>query len=385
MVWACRVWVCPGWAWGLPGLTLPGLGLGLPGLTLPGLGLGLPGLTLPGLGLGLPGLTLPGLTVGLGGLTLPGLGLGLPGLTLPGLGLGLPGLTLPGLGLTLPGVSPILVPGLPPITVPGLPPLLVNLPGLQAMENAFNTAVLNSELNFNASVVGTETALETAIFGGTGAVGGVIDNFFNGFNAVLGTGEATFNSLLGVPFPTGYLAANLVVGAPNVAIGGGALGGLLGAVDTKFLWDLGVVGAPTALTTNVSTTIPTLGAALVGVPIAGLQGIAAGQLGFLNNMVAAETNFDANLLNSELAWEAGTFGPNAFNGALNRMFNVYNLTLLTGEQTANSLLGGTQVPALNAGLFLTGGGTGVFNTNGGIGGLEGIFDQFLAAEVALGV
>ena len=84
-----------------------------------------------------------------------------------------------------------------------------------------------------------------------------------------------------------------------------------------------------------------------------------------------------------MTWEANTFGPNAFNGALDRTFNAYNLTLLTGEQTANSILGGTQVPALNAGLFLTGGGTGVFNTNGGIGGLEGIFDQTLAAYVDL--
>jgi hypothetical protein len=88
-------------------------------------------------------------------------------------------------------------------------------------------------------------------------------------------------------------------------------------------------------------------------------------------------------VNSELVWEAGAFGPNAFNGALDRVFDAFNLTLLTGEQTANSLLGGTQVPPLNAQLFLTGNGTGVFNNNGGIGGLEGIFDQTLAAYVDL--
>ena len=142
---------------------------------------------------------------------------------------------------------------------------------------------------------------------------------------------------------------------------------------------------PFALTTNVSTSIPMLGAALVAAPIAGLQGLASGQIGFLGNVVTAEANFDVNLLNSELTLEANTFGPNAFNGALDRMFNVYNLSVLTGEQTVNSLVGGTQVPALNAGLFLTGGGTGVFNTNGGIGGLEGVLDQFLAANVDLGV
>ncbi len=323
----------------------------------------MPGLTLPGLGVGLPGLTLPGLGVGLPGLTLPGLGVGLPGLTPPGPGVGLPGLTLPGVTLT------------------------GNAGGffaqLQAAETAFNNAVLTNELTFNASLVGTETALETAFFGGTGAVGGMVDNFYNFWNAVLGTGEATFDSLLGVPFPSAYLAAHLVVGAPNVAIGGGTLGGLLGAVDTKFLWDLAVIGAPTALTANVSTALPTLGAALLAAPVAGLQGVATVELGFLNNMVAAETNFNTSLLNNELALEANVFGPNAFNGALNRTFNVYNLAVLTGEQTANSFLGGTQVPPTNAGVFLTGGGNGVFNTNGGIGGLEGMLDQFLVADANL--
>jgi hypothetical protein len=272
------------------------------------------------------------------------------------------------------------------LTLPGLPGLSVtSLAQIQATENAFNNAVLTTELNLNASVVTTQTTFETALFGGTGALGGVIDNFLNGFNAVLGTGEATFNSLLGVPFPTSYLAANLVVGAPNLAIVGGGLGGLIGAVDTKFLWDLGVVNAGVTVPTGggLAGGPLTLGALLVAAPVAGLQELASGQIGFLGSVVTAETNLNANILSSELAWEANTFGPNAFNGALDRTFNAYNLTLLTGEQTANSLLGGTQVPPLNAGLFLTGGGSGVFNTNGGIGGLEGIFDQTLAAYVDL--
>jgi hypothetical protein len=108
-----------------------------------------------------------------------------------------------------------------------------------------------------------------------------------------------------------------------------------------------------------------------------------GQQRFLGNLVTAETNLNTNILSSELTWEANNFGPNAFNGALDRFFNVDNLVVLTGEQTVNSFLGGTQVPALNAGVFLTGGGSGVINTNGGIGGLEGIFDQTLAAYVDL--
>jgi hypothetical protein len=72
-----------------------------------------------------------------------------------------------------------------------------------------------------------------------------------------------------------------------------------------------------------------------------------------------------------------------WDGVVNAETNLNANILLTGEQTVNSFLGGTQVPALNAGVFLTGGGSGVFNTNGGIGGLEGIFDQSLAAYADL--
>lgn len=310
----------------------------------------------------------------------------------------------------------------------GLPTLLVNavapfqalvtasspaafLAQLQAMETAFNGAVLNNELGFNAALTAQEVALETALFGGTGAVGGVIDSTLNFWNMVLGTGEATFDSVLGVPFPASFLGANLVVGPLSGVIGGGALGGLLGAVDNKFLFDLNVIGAvASALTGNGSLQaslaaainglglqaslgaalngslfagIPATGAALIAAPIAGLQGLASGQIGFLGNLVTAETGFNTNLLGSELSWEASVFGPNAFNGALNRIFNVGNLALLTGEQSVNSFVGGAQVPALNAGAFLTGGGGGVFNTNGGLGGLEGIVDQTLAAGADL--
>ena len=94
----------------------------------------------------------------------------------------------------------------------------------------------------------------------------------------------------------------------------------------------------------------------------------------LNNLVGAESAFNTNLLANEIGWETATFGGHsAFNGALNRAFNIGNLVLSTGEQTVNSFLGGIQAPA----LFLTGSGAQVFN-GGNIGGIEGIFDQSLA-------
>jgi hypothetical protein len=279
---------------------------------------------------------------------------------------------------------------------------------LQAMETGFNTALLTNELGFNAALTAQEAALETALFGSTGAVGGVIDSTFNFWNMLLGSGEAAFNSLLGAPFPATFLGSNLLVGPVGASIGGGAIGGLLGAIPDKFLFDLNVVGAVAsaftgngslqaalnaaitgaglqaslngALNGSLFAGLPVTGAALIGAPVAGLQTIATGEINVLSNLVTAETGFNTNLVGNELAWEASVFGPNAFDGALDRLFNVGNLVVLTGEQTVNGFLGGAQVPAVST--VLTGGGAGVFN-GGNIGGLEGIFDQSLVAGADL--
>jgi hypothetical protein len=117
--------------------------------------------------------------------------------------------------------------------------------------------------------------------------------------------------------------------------------------------------------------------ALVAAPTAGLQGLASGQVNFLANLIPAEVGFNTNLVANELAWETSTFGtPVALNGGLNRLFNVGNLILGTGEQTVNSFLSGVQTPAIST--LLTGTAGQVFN-GGNIGGIEGIFDQSLAA------
>ncbi|MCV7092869.1 hypothetical protein [Mycobacterium interjectum] len=95
------------------------------------------------------------------------------------------------------------------VTAPSVPALLGQL---QAMELGFNGALITNELGFNGALVAQETALETALFGGTGAVGGVLDSFYNFWNTVLGTGEVTFDSLLGAQLPTGgAILASLAV------------------------------------------------------------------------------------------------------------------------------------------------------------------------------
>jgi hypothetical protein len=232
-------------------------------------------------------------------------------------------------------------------------------------------------------------ALEAAIFGNVG--NGLFNSFYNFWNTVLGTGEATINSLLGVQVPAGLLTGSLVVGT-SPTIGGGALGGMLAAVPTKFLWDINVIGAPlallggagplqtaltaaglqTSLGAMINGSVP-LGTALVAAPVAGLQGIGNAELGLFNNLVGAETTFNTSLLANEVALGASVSGPGPFNGALNRAFNIGNLVVATGEQTVNSFLGGTQGTA----LFLTGGPSVVFD-GGNIGGIEGAFNQSLA-------
>ena len=112
------------------------------------------------------------------------------------------------------------------------------------MELNFNAALLNAELGFNGALVAQEAGLELALFGNLG--NGVANTFYNFWNLVLGTGEATFDSLLGLQSPAGLLTGSLAVGTSPIigaALGGGVLGGLLAAVPTKFLWDLGVIEA----------------------------------------------------------------------------------------------------------------------------------------------
>lgn len=274
---------------------------------------------------------------------------------------------------------------------------------LQAMELGFNSALVNGEFSFNAALVGQEAAVETAIFGGTGAVNGVIDSAFNFWNTVLGTGELTADTMLGAQVPAGFLGSVVFPG------GGGAIGGLLGALDQKLLFDLDVAGAATAAVTgngslqaallaavngtglqaslggvlngSFAASLPASAQALLGhSPIGLLQQLAADHMHLANTMLTDETGFNQNLLNSEVTWEATEFGPSAFNGALNRAFNVVNLVPATAEQTVNSILVGAQGPSLDT--IMTGTGQQVFN-GGLVGGLEGIFDQILAAGADL--
>src|SRR5262249_15541 len=98
------------------------------------------------------------------------------------------------------------------------------------------------------------------------------------------------------------------------------------------------------------------------------------ELNFGSHLVNGQMSLDHSLLTNEVGLEQQLFGTDsALNGALNRGFNAFNLTLGTIQQTADSLLGVT-VPSDFYANMLTGRGAQVFN-GGQIGGLIGVLDQ----------
>jgi hypothetical protein len=107
----------------------------------------------------------------------------------------------------------------------------------------FTTNLVSGQLAFNQSLVAGEMGLEQAVFGSNYALNGVVNDVYNFWNLVLGTGEQTTNSLLGAPMPADF-TASLLVGNSYQVIGGGQVGGLLGALDQKLLFDLNVLGFP---------------------------------------------------------------------------------------------------------------------------------------------
>ncbi|EPQ77987.1 PE family protein [Mycobacterium marinum] len=115
---------------------------------------------------------------------------------------------------------------------------------------AFNADVLSGQLAFNESLVTNEMALQQAIFGTDSALNGAVNHAFNMVNFTLGAGQQTVDALLGVPVPADFTGSLLASGSAD-AFGGVTTGGLLGAVEQKFLMDgafLSVFGVPIQVT-----------------------------------------------------------------------------------------------------------------------------------------
>ncbi len=110
--------------------------------------------------------------------------------------------------------------------------------------------MLSGQLAFNESLVTNEMALQRAIFGTDSALNGAVNHAFNMVNFTLGAGQQTVDALLGVPVPADFTGSLLTSGSAD-AFGGVTTGGLLGAVEQKFLMDgafLSVFGVPIQVT-----------------------------------------------------------------------------------------------------------------------------------------
>jgi PE family len=107
----------------------------------------------------------------------------------------------------------------------------------------FTNNLVGGELAFNHSLVASEMGLEQAVFGTKYALNGVVNDVYNFWNLMLGTGEQSANSLLGAQSSADF-PASLLAGDSYQVIGGGEVGGLLGALDQKLLFDLNVLGFP---------------------------------------------------------------------------------------------------------------------------------------------
>ncbi len=249
---------------------------------------------------------------------------------------------------------------------------------LEAAQIGFNTSLVNGELAFNHALVTNEVALEQAVFRTDSAFNGALNRGFNVGNLLVGTGEQTINTLIGAPV-VANLNSSLLLGSAAQVFNGGQIGGPLGAFDQSL-----VVGADLAglvLTSPPGQAILSLlpaqtQAALLSAPGNFLNQVEAAQIAYNTGLVTNEFTFNNALLTSERTFETQYFGPSAFNGALNRSYNAFNLLVGTGEQGLNNLSGAQPPqPAFNQSL-LTGSSAQVFN-GGEIGGLVGSFDQSL--------
>ncbi len=256
---------------------------------------------------------------------------------------------------------------------------------LEAAQIAFNTNLVNGELSFNHALLTNEVGLEELVFGTNSALNGVVNRSFNFGNLLWGTGQQTVNTLVGAPIATNF-NSTLLLGSGAQVFNGGQIGGPLGAFDQSLVVGadfVGLLGGSSPGQALLSVLPASTQAMLMSAPSSFLQQVETAQINYNTGLVSKEFSFNNALLANERAFELKYFEPSAFNGALNRSYNAFNLLVGTGEQTVNNL-SGAFVPQLNFNhSLMTGSAAQVFNS-GEIGGLVGSFDQSLMVGVDLG-
>jgi hypothetical protein len=213
-----------------------------------------------------------------------------------------------------------------------------------------------------------------------------INEFVDANNLLIADSEKQFDSLIGAEnFSPAAIDSSLLI--PGV-----------GTADVPFVTDgiggvEGATGNTLAAYGDYITYLNTqFGLSLADFTSQDLTNLASDDLAFNQALVADELAFNHNMLTEELAAESAAFGGNgsALNGVVDRVINIDNLYLATGESSVNDALGANYSPAELTASVLTGdnGYTGTDPTTafdtGELGGLQGIFDQnsALASDLA---
>nr|WP_082995604.1 PPE family protein [Mycobacterium alsense] len=285
-----------------------------------------------------------------------------------------------------------------------LPAALQNLPGqlagaatsnpvngfLQQLETAqvnFNTNLVNGEMTFNKSLVNSELGFEQAVFGTNTALNGFVNRSFNVGNLLWGSAQQGVNLFTGAQVPTTF-NSNLLIGSAAQPFNSGTIGGPLGAFDQSLAAGADLAGLfpgqiNVSLGAPAQAALSAVGSAATTNPInTFFQQLDTAQTNFNANLINSELTFNHALTNAEVTWEQSTFGTDsALNGFVNRSFNVGNLLWGSGQQFINGFTGAQPGTGFNSSLLL-GSGQQVFN-GGQIGGPLGAFDQALAAGADL--
>lgn len=246
---------------------------------------------------------------------------------------------------------------------------------LEQMQLDFNSNLVINELAFNEALLTNELALEKSVFGTDSALNGALNRLFNANNLLVGTGEQALNAIVGTSTPSTFWTG-LLTGTAQQTFNGGQTVGLLGAIDQSLMVPVDLAGLALGNTSPTAAAMSGLSALGTAAPLTPFQQLEQWELGVESNLESNEVGFDHALLTNELAFEKSDFGTDsALNGALNRLFNINNLLVGTGEQALNLVVGAPTPPDLTGGLLL---GTGQQAYNSGeIGGVGGILGQTL--------
>jgi hypothetical protein len=169
-------------------------------------------------------------------------------------------------------------------------------------------------------------------------------------NLLIADSEKQFDSLIGAEnFSPAAIDSSLLnpgVGTGDVPFVTDGIGGVEGETGNTL----------TAYGDYITYLNTQFGLSLADFSSQDLMNLASADLAFNHAVVADELAFNQNLLTEELAAESAAFGGNdsALNGVVDRVINIDNLYLATGESSVNDVLGANYSPAELTASVLTG-------------------------------